>query len=198
MKSIAISGSARQSVGKRDAKETRYAGNVPAVLYGGATQTHFSVSAADLKPVLYTPEVIVVELNIDGTEVKAIVQDAQFHPLTDLVTHVDFLELTEGKEVSVNIPIKLTGTSPGVKMGGKLVQKLRKLRVKALPAALPQYIEVPMEALEVGKSVRVDQIVLENAKVLNNADDTIVSVTMSRALRQAEQEAAKQAKGGKK
>ncbi|MBP3942290.1 50S ribosomal protein L25/general stress protein Ctc [Sphingobacteriaceae bacterium WQ 2009] len=198
MKSIAISGSARQSVGKRDAKETRYAGNVPAVLYGGATQTHFSVSAADLKPVLYTPEVIVVELNIDGTEVKAIVQDAQFHPLTDLVTHVDFLELTEGKEVSVNIPIKLTGTSPGVKMGGKLVQKLRKLRVKALPAALPQYIEVPMESLEVGKSVRVDQIVLENAKVLNNADDTIVSVTMSRALRQAEQEAAKQAKGGKK
>jgi len=198
MKSIAISGSARQNVGKRDAKELRYEGNVPAVLYGGATQTHFSVSAADLKPVLYTPEVIVVELNIDGTQVKAIVQDAQFHPLTDLVTHVDFLELNDEKEVSVNIPIKLTGTSPGVKMGGKLVQKLRKLRVKALPNALPQFIEVPMESLEVGKSVRVAQVALENARILNNADDTIVSVTMSRALRQAEQEAAKQAKGGKK
>ncbi len=198
MKSIAISGSARQNVGKRDAKELRYEGNVPAVLYGGATQTHFSVSAADLKPVLYTPEVIVVELNIDGTQVKAIVQDAQFHPLTDLVTHVDFLELNDEKEVSVNIPIKLTGTSPGVKLGGKLVQKLRKLRVKALPNALPQFIEVPMESLEVGKSVRVAQVALENARILNNADDTIVSVTMSRALRQAEQEAAKQAKGGKK
>ncbi|MGN0002061.1 MAG: 50S ribosomal protein L25/general stress protein Ctc [Sphingobacterium composti] len=198
MKSIAISGSVRQNVGKRDAKELRYEGQVPAVLYGGATQTHLSVSAADLKPVLYTPDVVIVELNFDGKTVRAIVQDAQFHPLTDLVTHIDFLELFDDKEVSLNIPIKLTGTSPGVKMGGKLVQKLRKLRVKALPNNLPQVIEVPMESLEVGKSFRVDQVKLENAKVLNNADDTIVSVIMSRALRQAEQEAAKAAKGGKK
>ncbi len=198
MKSIAISGSARQSVGKRDSKELRYEGQVPAVLYGGKEQTHFSVSAADLKPVLYTPDVVFVELDLDGKKTRAIVQDAQFHPLTDLVTHVDFLELFDDKEVSVNIPIKLTGTSPGVKMGGKLVQKLRALRVKALPNNLPQEIEVPMESLEVGKSVRVRQIALQDAKVLNNSDDTIVSVIMSRALRQAEQEAAKAAKGGKK
>ncbi|MDF2852067.1 MULTISPECIES: 50S ribosomal protein L25/general stress protein Ctc [Sphingobacterium] len=198
MKSIAISGSVRQNVGKRDAKELRYQGLVPAVLYGGAEQTALSVSAADLKPVLYTADVIIVELNIDGQTKRAIVQDAQFHPLTDLVTHIDFLELFDDKEVSLNIPIKLTGTSPGVKMGGKLVQKLRNLRVKALPANLPQEIAVPMESLEVGKSVRVGQIQLENAKVLNNADDTIVSVIMSRALRQAEQEAAKATKGGKK
>ena len=198
MKSIAISGSVRQNVGKRDAKGLRYEGQVPAVLYGGTTQTHLSVSAADLKAVLYTPDVVIVELNFEGKTVRAIVQDAQFHPLTDLVTHIDFLELFDDKEVSLNIPIKLTGTSPGVKMGGKLVQKLRKLRVKALPNNLPQVIEVPMESLEVGKSFRVDQVKLENAKVLNNADDTIVSVIMSRALRQAEQEAAKAAKGGKK
>ncbi len=198
MKSIAISGSVRQNVGKRDAKELRYQGLVPAVLYGGKEQTALSVSAADLKPVLYTADVVIVELNIDGQTKRAIVQDAQFHPLTDLVTHIDFLELFDDKEVSLNIPIKLTGTSPGVKMGGKLVQKLRNLRVKALPANLPQDIEVPMESLEVGKSDRVGQIQLENAKVLNNADDTIVSVIMSRALRQAEQEAAKAAKGGKK
>lgn len=198
MKSIAISGSVRQNVGKRDAKELRYEGQVPAVLYGGATQTHLSVSAADLKQVLYTPEVVFVELNLEGKTVKAIVQDAQFHPLTDLVRHIDFLELSDDKEVSMNIPIKLTGTSPGVKMGGKLVQKLRKLRIKALPANMPQEIEVPMESLEVGKSFRVSQVALENAKVLNNADDTIVSVIMSRALRQAEQEAAKAAKGAKK
>jgi len=198
MKSIAISGSVRQSVGKRDAKELRYEGNIPAVLYGGATQTHLSLSAADLKPVLYTPEVVFVELNLDGKTVKAIVQDAQFHPLTDLITHIDFLELNDEKEVTLNIPVKLTGTSPGVKLGGKLVQKLRKLRVKALPANLPQEIEVPMESLEVGKSFRVAQVILENAKVLNNSDDTIVSVIMSRALRQAEQEAAKATKGGKK
>ncbi|MBV2226134.1 MULTISPECIES: 50S ribosomal protein L25/general stress protein Ctc [Sphingobacterium] len=198
MKSIAISGSARQNVGKRDAKELRYEGKIPAVLYGGKEQTHFSVSAADLKPVLYTPEVIFVELEIGGKKSKAIVQEAQFHPLTDEVTHVDFLQLFDDKEVSVNIPIKLVGTSPGVKMGGKLVQKLRNLRVKALPNNLPQEIEVPMEGLEVGKSYRVGQVALTDAKVLNNADDTIVSVTMSRALRQAEQEAAKAAKGGKK
>jgi len=198
MKSIAISGSVRQNVGKRDAKELRYEGKVPAVLYGSNEQTHLSVSAADLTTVLYTPEVVFVELNIDGKVVKAIVQDAQFHPLTDLVRHIDFLELSDDKEVSMHIPIKLSGTSPGVKMGGKLVQKLRKLRVKALPANMPQEIEVPMESLEVGKSFRVRQVVLENAKVLNNSDDTIVSVIMSRALRQAEQEAAKAAKGGKK
>ncbi|MDR2284558.1 MAG: 50S ribosomal protein L25/general stress protein Ctc [Sphingobacterium sp.] len=198
MKSIAISGSLRKNVGKRDAKELRYEGQVPAVLYGGTTQTHLSVSAADLKAVLYTPEVVFLELNIDGKNVKAIVQDAQFHPLTDQVTHIDFLELFDDKEVTLNIPVKLTGTSPGVKLGGKLVQKLRKLRVKALPANLPQEILVPMESLEVGKSFRVAQVVLDNAKVLNNSDDTIVSVIMSRALRQAEQEAAKAAQGGKK
>ena len=198
MKSKAISGSARQNVGKRDSRELRYEGQIPAVLYGGKEQTHLSVSAADLKSVLYTPEVIFVELDINGKKTKAIVQDAQFHPLTDLVTHVDFLELFDDKEVSINIPVKLTGTSPGVKMGGKLVQKLRSLRVKALPNNLPQEVEVPMEGLEVGKSFRVGQVKLENAVVLNNADDTIVSVIMSRALRQAEQEAAKAAKGGKK
>ncbi|PRD54443.1 50S ribosomal protein L25/general stress protein Ctc [Sphingobacterium gobiense] len=198
MKSIAISGSVRQNVGKRDAKELRYEGKIPAVLYGGKEQTHLAVSAADLKSVLYTADVVFVELDIDGKKTRAIVQDAQFHPLTDLVTHVDFLELFDDKQVSVNIPIKLTGDSPGVKMGGKLVQKLRGLRVKALPNNLPQEIEVPMESLEVGKSYRVRQVTLENAKVLNNADDTIVSVVMSRALRQAEQEAAKAAKGAKK
>jgi large subunit ribosomal protein L25 len=196
MKSIAISGSARQNVGKRDAKELRYQGLVPAVLYGGKEQTHLSVSAADLKPVLYTAEVVFVELDINGKKTRAIVQEAQFHPLTDQVRHIDFLELFDEKEVTMNIPIRLTGTSPGVKMGGKLVQKLRNLRVKALPNNLPQEILVPMESLEVGKSFRVNQISLENAKVLNNADDTIVSVIMSRALRQAEQEAAKAA--GKK
>ncbi|MFD2742614.1 MULTISPECIES: 50S ribosomal protein L25 [Sphingobacterium] len=198
MKSIAISGSVRQNVGKRDAKELRYEGNIPAVLYGGKEQTHLSVSAADLKPALYTADVVFIELDINGKKTRAVVQEAQFHPLTDQVTHVDFLELFDDKEVTVNIPVTLTGTSPGVKMGGKLVQKLRNLRVKALPNNLPQTIEVPMDGLEVGKSYRVRQVELTDAKVLNNSDDTIVSVIMSRALRQAEQEAAKAAKGGKK
>jgi len=194
MKSIAISGSLRKNVGKRDAKELRYEGKVPAVLYGGKEQYHFAVSATDLKPAIYTPDVHFIDLDIDGKKHQAILQDAQYHPLTDQVRHVDFLELNDKKEVSLNVPIKLTGTSPGVKVGGKLIQKLRSLRVKALPKDLPQYIEVSLESLEVGKSVQVESIQLEKAKVLNNADDTIVSVVMSRALRQAEQEAAKSEK----
>ena len=191
MKSIAISGSLRENVGKRDAKELRYQGLVPAVLYGGKEQYHFSVSAADLKPAIYTPDIHFIDLEIDGKKFKAILQDAQFHPLTDQVRHVDFLELHDNKPVALNIPIKLTGTSPGVRAGGKLVQKLRSLRVKALPNDLPQYIEVSLEPLEVGSSVRVGNVQVENGTILNNSDDTIVSVIMSRALRQAEQEAAK-------
>lgn len=191
MKSIAISGSLRENVGKRDAKELRYQGKVPAVLYGGEKQYHFSVSAADLKPVIYTPDVHFIDLDVDGKKFQAILQDAQYHPLTDQVRHVDFLELNDSKEVALNIPIKLTGTSPGVKSGGKLVQKLRSLRVKALPNNMPQHIEVSLETLEVGSSVRVEDVQVDNGRVLNNSDDTIVSVIMSRALRQAEQEAAK-------
>lgn len=191
MKSIAISGSPRENVGKRDAKELRYQGLVPAVLYGGKKQLHFSVSASGLKSLVYTPDVHFVDLDIAGEKYQGIVQEVQFHPLTDQIRHIDFLELDDKKEVAMNIPIKLTGVSPGVKSGGKLIQKLRGLRVKALPKDLPQYIEVSLNALEVGKSVRVEQIKIDKVKVLNNSDDTIVSVVMSRALRQAEQEAAK-------
>lgn len=190
MKSIAISGSPRENVGKRDAKELRYKGLVPAVLYGGENQYHIAVSAADLRPLVYSPDAQFVELDIAGKKYKAIAQEIQFHPLNEQVVHIDFLQLFDDKVVSMNIPIKLTGVSPGVRAGGKLTQKLRALRVKSLPNDMPQFIEVKIGHLEVGKSVRVEEIKLEKVKVLNNADDTIVSVGMSRALRQAEQEAA--------
>jgi large subunit ribosomal protein L25 len=195
MKSIAISGSPRENVGKRDAKELRYQGQVPAVLYGGATQTHFSVSAADLKPVVYTPVVQFIDLDVSGVASQAIIKDMQFHPLTDEILHVDFLLLDENKPVTIEVPILLTGTSPGVKMGGKLVQKLRKLRIKALPKDHLDTIEVSIEGLEVGGSVRVRDIQLPNLTITNTPEDTILSITTSRALRQAEQEAAA---GGKK
>lgn len=191
MKSIAISGSPRENVGKRDAKELRYQGKVPAVLYGGKNQIHFSVSVADLKSLVYTPDVSFVALDVAGVKAQAIIQDVHFHPLTDLPLHVDFLELDEKKPVVMQIPVKLTGTSPGVKTGGKLIQKLRKLRVKALPKDMPQYVEVSIEKLDVGKSVGVGELKFDNFKVTNNPEDTIVSVTMSRALKQAETEAKK-------
>ena len=189
MKSIAISGSPRENVGKRDAKELRYEGKVPAVLYGGKTQTHFAVSAADLKPVIYTPVVHFIDLEIAGVKSQAIIQDLQFHPLTEQLLHVDFLLLDEKKPITIEIPIRLTGTSPGVKMGGKLVQKLRKLRIKALPKDHLDNIDVSIEGLEVGKSVRVADLKLDKLTITNAIEDTIVSVTTSRALRQAEQDA---------
>jgi large subunit ribosomal protein L25 len=191
MNSVAISGSPRENVGKRDAKELRYQGLVPAVLYGGATQTHFSVAIADIKPVIFTPEVSFIDLTVAGVTTSAIIKDMQFHPLTEQLLHVDFLQLDEAKPVTIEIPIRLTGTSPGVKMGGKLVQKLRKLRVKALPKDHVNNIDVSIEGLEVGKSVRVGEIAVANLTITNAAEDTVVSVTTSRALRQAEQEAGK-------
>jgi large subunit ribosomal protein L25 len=191
MKTIAISGSPRENVGKRDAKELRYEGKVPAVLYGGATQQHLAVVIADLKDVIYTPEVNFVEINVNGAKTKAIVKDTQFHPLTDILMHIDFLQLFDEKEIVMEIPVKLTGTSPGVKMGGKLIQKLRKLRVKALPADMPQNVEVSLAKLEVGSLFRVRDLQGQKYAITNTPEDTIVSVAMSRALKQAETEAAK-------
>ncbi|MEB0261741.1 MULTISPECIES: 50S ribosomal protein L25/general stress protein Ctc [unclassified Mucilaginibacter] len=191
MKSFAISGSPRENVGKRDAKGLRYQGLVPAVLYGGATQTHFAVSAADLRAVVYTPVVHFIDIEVAGVKSQAIIKDMQFHPLTEQLIHIDFLLLDQNKPVTIEIPVKLTGTSPGVKVGGKLVQKLRKLRVKALPKDHLDNIEVSIEDLEVGKSVKVNEINLPNLTITNAQEDTIVSVTTSRALRQAEQEAGK-------
>jgi large subunit ribosomal protein L25 len=191
MKTIAISGSPRENVGKRDAKELRYEGKVPAVLYGGTEQQHFAVVATDLKEAIYTPEANFLEIDINGTKSKAIIKELQFHPLTDLLLHVDFLQLFDEKEIIMEIPIKLVGTSPGVKMGGKLVQKLRKLRVKALPANMPQSVEVSIAKLEVGNLFRVRDLQKGDYVVTNTPEDTIVSVTMSRALKQAEQAAGK-------
>ena len=191
MKTIAISGSRRENVGKRDAKELRYQGKVPAVIYGGKEQTHFAVDASDLKTLIYSSDVAFVDIDVDGAKTQAIIQDAQFHPLTEQILHIDIFQIDESKPLVMQIPVKLTGTSPGVKMGGKLVQKLRKLRVRALPKDMPQYVEVSIEPLEVGKSVRVRDLQFDNFAITNTPEDTIVSVTTSRALRQAEQEAAK-------
>ena len=191
MKTNAISGSPRENGGKRDAKELRYEGKVPAVLYGGTEQIHFAVVATDLKEAIYTPEANFLEIEINGAKSKAIIKELQFHPLTDLLLHVDFLQLFDDKEILMEIPVKLTGTSPGVKMGGKLVQKLRKLRVRSLPANMPQVVEVSISKLEVGNLFRVRDLAKADYVITNTPEDTIVSVGMSRALKQAEQQAGK-------
>ena len=194
MKTIAISGSPRENVGKRDAKGLRYEGKAPAVLYGGKEQHHFSVLITDLKDVIYTAEANFVEIDLDGKKTRAIVKDAQFHPLTDLLLHIDFLQLFDDKEIIMEIPVKLTGTSPGVKMGGKMVQKLRKLRVKSLPSDMPQSVDVSISKLEVGSIIRVRDVKKGKFTIVNTPDDTITSVSLSRALKQAETEASKTVK----
>ncbi|TCD03625.1 50S ribosomal protein L25/general stress protein Ctc [Pedobacter psychroterrae] len=191
MKTIAISGSPRENVGKRDAKELRYEGKVPAVLYGGKEQAHFAVVITELKDAIYTPEANFIEITLGTQKIKAIIKELQFHPLTDLLLHVDFLQLFDDKEILMEIPVKLTGTSPGVKMGGKMVQKLRKLRVRAFPKDMPQAVEVSIAKLEVGNLFRVRDLAKGNYAITNTPEDTIVSVGMSRALKQAEQEANK-------
>ncbi|EDM33944.1 50S ribosomal protein L25/general stress protein Ctc [Pedobacter sp. BAL39] len=191
MKTVAISGSTRENVGKRDAKELRYEGKVPAVLYGGKEQAHFAVVTTELKDAIYSPEASFVEITLNGTKTNAIIKELQFHPLTDQLLHVDFLQLFDDKEILMEIPVKLTGTSPGVKMGGKLVQKLRKLRVRSFPKDMPQAVEVSIAKLEVGNLFRVRDLEKGNYVVTNTPEDTIVSVGMSRALKQAEQQAGK-------
>lgn len=132
-----------------------------------------------------------IDVEVAGVKTQAIIKDMQFHPITDEIIHVDFLALDAAKPVTIEIPIRLTGTSPGVKTGGKLVQKLRKLRIKALPKDHIDNIDVSIATLEVGKSVRVSDLKLDKLTITNSMEDTIVSVTTSRALRQAEQEAGK-------
>jgi large subunit ribosomal protein L25 len=196
MKSISISGSVRQNVGKRDAKELRYEGKVPCVLYGGKEQVHFSVFEADLKHLVYTPEVYFVDLSIDGKKYRATMQDIQFHPLTDLINHIDFLEIDENKPVTMMLPVKFVGSSPGVKMGGKLVHKIKKLKVRGLPKDMTDNVVINIDNLELGKMIRVSDVKVENLTILDAKSNSIVSVETSRALREAAAAEAKEA--GKK
>jgi large subunit ribosomal protein L25 len=188
MKSIAISGSLRENVGKKDAKELRYAGKVPCVLYGGKEQIHFSVSADDLRGLVYTPETVFIDFDIDGKKYKAAMQDIQFHPLTDLIRHIDFLEVFDNKPIMLRIPVRVDGNSPGVRMGGRLVQKLKFLKIKGLPAKHQDEISVNVDTLELGQIIRVRDIKIEGLEILNAKADTVVSVVSTRQTRQAGQE----------
>ena len=193
MKTISISGSVRQNVGKRDAKELRYEGKVPCVLYGGKEQVHFSVFEADLKHLVYTPEVYFVDLDVDGKKYRAMMQDIQFHPLTDLINHIDFLELHEDKPVTMTLPVRFSGYSPGVKMGGKLVHKIKKLKVRGLPKDMVDNITISIDNLELGKMIRVSDVSVDKLTILDAKANSIVSVETSRALREAAAAEAKEA-----
>jgi len=154
MKTVSLSGPLRGSVGKKDAKKHRREGNIPCVMYGGKEQVHFIASEKNLVKILNTPVVSMVKLNVGEKEYEAIFQDVQYHPVTDHILHVDFLEIQPDKPVTIGVPFKLTGVPEGVLKGGKLARKMRKLKVKALSKDLPEHIDINVTSLEIGQSIR--------------------------------------------
>jgi large subunit ribosomal protein L25 len=190
MKAISLSGSLRENVGKKDAKAIRNAGKVPCVLYGNGVQTHFSVDSIALGKVVYSPDVYQVELDINGTKTRAIIQELQQNPITDRITHVDFLELTDSKEVKIALPVRTKGVSPGVIRGGKMQQVYRRLQMVGLPKDLPADITLDISQMEIGDAIRVKHIIIPNVKLLDPANSVVVSIKMARGAKKKEAEEA--------
>lgn len=181
MKSVSISGSPRANVGKQDATALRNQEKVPCVLYGGKEQVHFSALLSEFRHLIFTPDAHVVELTIGDKKYNAILQEAQYHPVGDQLLHADFLEVVPGKPVTMNIPVRTTGTSPGVRAGGKLNKKLRTLKVRGLVEKMPDTIDISIEKLEIGDGVRVGDIKIDGLTFLNAPNVTVVSVQTTRA-----------------
>lgn len=183
MKTVEIVGYKRANLGKTEAKRLRAESMVPGVLYGGEEQVHFYAPMILFRDLVYTDEAHFVKLNIEGTEFEAILQDIQFHPVSETILHVDFLQLFRGTKIKMDIPVRPVGTPPGIQQGGKLIKKLRFLTVKALPKDMPDYIEVNVSKLGLGKSVKVGEVQTENFEILNNPLVTIMGIEVPRALR---------------
>lgn len=180
MKSITIKGSKRESVGKVATKALRNAGMVPCVIYGGDKPVHFSAEEKAFKSLVYTPNVYTATIDVDGQKLAAILQDIQFHPVTDKILHIDFYQLFEDKEITMNIPVKLSGTSPGVLNGGSLRFTNRKLRVKALPGNLPDFIEANISKLKIGNKLFVTELTNDMYTLMHPDNTVVVQVRTSR------------------
>ncbi|HRH58406.1 MAG: 50S ribosomal protein L25 [Chitinophagales bacterium] len=198
MQTITISGKARTNVGKVATKADRAAGNIPCVMYAGNEVVHFTSTISELRGILYTPKFFKALINIDGTVHEALLKDVQAHPITEEIRHVDFHKLVPGVPVTVEIPIKVVGQSPGVKEGGKLLVKVRKVRVKSTPENLKDTIEVDITPLKLGQSFKVRDIKEEGFEVLNSPSIPLVSVEITRALKSAATDAAKAETAAKK
>ena len=199
MKSITIKGSERESVGKVATKALRNAGMVPCVIYGGENPVHFSAEERAFKGLVYTPEAHTVVIELEGgKKFEGILQDIQFHPVSDKILHVDFYNLDAAKEITMEVPVKVTGTSPGVLLGGVLRLNQRKLKVRALPANLPDFVEANISELAMGNKLYVTKLGTPDYKILHPDNTVVCQVRISRAAMKAAQEAAKAEKGAKK
>ena len=198
MKSITIKGSERENVGKKATKAVRDAGMVPCVIYGGNQPVHFVADERAFKDLVYTPNAHTVVVELNGTSYNVIMQDIQFHPVSDKILHIDFFQLSDDKEIVMEVPVKVTGTSPGVLLGGVLRLNQRRLKVKALPKNLPDFVEASISELQMGNKLYVTKLETNNFKLMHPDNTVVCQVRISRAAMKAAQEAAKAEKGGKK
>jgi len=185
MKTFELKGAVRTDLGKKATKAERVVDKVPCVLYGGVENTHFTTTVSDIRKMIYSPEVFVVNLDIDGKKTKAIMKALQFHPVSDKVLHIDFLEITEDKPVVVELPVKLEGLAEGVKAGGKLALEMRKLKVKGLYTQIPENIVIDVTELGLGKSIQVAKVSAANLEILNAKNAVVAQVKLTRAARGA-------------
>ena len=180
MKVVSMSGSLRENVGKKDARDLRLQGRVPCVVYGGEKEIRFSAEAKDLIELFNKPEVCFVELDINGQKVKAVPQEVQFHKVTDSLLHVDFLELRDDRPISMAIPLVITGNSVGVLKGGKLIKRMRRLQLRALPADMPENIVIDITKLDIADEVKVKDLCNEKYKIMGDMTAAVVSIKATR------------------
>lgn len=185
MKSVKIEGTRRSELGKKATRHVRSENQVPAVIYGGTETIHFSAPVMAFRTLVYTPEFQIAEIILDGKTYKTIMKDIQFDVVTDELNHIDFLELVDGKKVVANMPIKFNGQPQGVKDGGRLELKMKSLQVRTYPKFLTEHIEVNIETLQLHANIRVQDVIADNFEILNSPRIPIASVVTTRALRQA-------------
>ncbi len=182
MKKVSLSGSLRENVGKKDAKSNRRNGLVPCVMYGGDKQIHFTVNEVKLSKIVWTPEVNLVELDLDGNTYQAIIQDLQFHPVLDTVLHVDFLQVIEDKPFNAVLPVQTVGKSPGVAKGGRLFLFRRKLKVRGLLKDMPEKIEVDISNLDITEGIKVNEMKQEGLSFLDPKSEVVVTIKAARKM----------------
>lgn len=191
MKTFQLEGKTREVAAtsadqKRALKAMRSNNEIPAVLYGGEKVTHFSVTTEGVRKLVYTPEIFVVELTIDGKKTKAILKDIQFQPVSDAIMHIDFLEVSESKPVVMEVPVVLEGHAEGVKAGGKLTLQMRKLKVKALYNTIPERLTINVDHLGLGKTMQVGSLHFEGLELMNAKNAVVCAVQLTRAARGAQ------------
>jgi large subunit ribosomal protein L25 len=186
MKSITIEGQLRTGTGKKAARQLRSQGLVPGVIYGGSQEINFSAPLLDFKNIVYTSEFLLADIKVDGKSYQCILKDLQFDKVSDHLSHIDFLELVEDRKVVATIPLKFTGVAIGVKEGGRLITKIKALKIKTLPKYLKENIEVDLTHLQLNENVRVEDVKADNYEILNSPRIPIASVVMTRQLKQEE------------